>query len=151
MDGIYYGVFFVLIVAIGFLFKQAMTKDNPRPSKMQSQVLSSSTPKQGVQVDVLQMGEGSPAKSGDHVEVHYVASLTNGKVVDSSYEKGGSFKFQMGRRQVIPGWEAGMMGMKVGEKRKFTIAPEQAYGKKGKANVPPNATIVFEVDLIAKR
>lgn len=57
----------------------------------------------------------------------------------------------MGKRQVIPGWEAGMMGMKVGEVRKFTIAPEEAYGSEGKGTVPPNSTIRFEVELLVKR
>ena len=110
--------------------------------------ISSTTPKKGVQVDVMKAGVGKEAKSGRLVQVHYTAWLENGKKVDSSYDKGQIFAFEMGKNQVIPGWEAGMIGMKEGEERKFTIAPEQAYGSKGKANVPPNAVIVFQVELL---
>lgn len=101
-----------------------------------------------MRVDVLAEGSGPEAIAGKKVRVHYTAWLTNGKKVDSSYDKGEVFSFVMGRRQVIPGWEAGMLGMREGEKRKFTIDPDQAYGAKGKANVPPNAVIVFEVELL---
>lgn len=114
----------------------------------QQRPLKSTEPKKGVQVDVMQEGTGPEAKSGSRVTVHYTAWLENGLKVDSSYDKNETFHFTMGRNEVIPGWEAGMIGMRKGEKRKFTIAPAQAYGAKGKANVPPNATIIFEVELL---
>jgi peptidylprolyl isomerase len=123
---------------------QASVKKSPIPSK----VLSSSTPRAGVEVGILKLGNGAPAIAGKTVRVHYTAWLESGLKVDSSHDKGEIFSFVLGRRQVIPGWEAGMLGMLEGEKRKFTISPDQAYGDKGKANVPPNAIIIFEVELI---
>lgn len=146
------GYLLLNLILIGLIFlvvknhlssKKTMTRKIPN-----TKPIKSTEPKKGVQVDVMQEGTGPEAKSGSHVKVHYTAWLENGTKVDSSYDKDEIFKFQMGRNQVIPGWEAGMLGMKQGEKRKFTIAPSQAYGAKGKANVPPNATIIFEVELI---
>lgn len=138
----------VLIGLIGLWVKnQFFTPKKVRKIPIQKPI-KSTEPKKGVQVDVLQEGSGPEAKRGSHVTTHYTAWLEDGTKVDSSYDKGETFSFQMGMNQVIPGWEAGMIGMRRGEKRKFTIAPSQAYGAKGKANVPPNATIVFEVELL---
>ena len=125
------------------------SKKNPKKTIPRNTPIKSSEPAKGVKVDVMQEGQGPEAKSGSHVKVHYTAWLVDGKKVDSSYDKNEIFSFQMGRNQVIPGWEAGMLGMKQGEKRKFTIEPSQAYGAKGKANVPPNAIIIFEVELFS--
>ena len=111
-------------------------------------VLETKIVKQGLQVDKLKEGTGPGASSGKHVTVHYRAFLQDGTEVDSSYAKGGPFEFTMGRNQVIPGWEMGMKGMKVGEVSRFVIAPEHAYGDKGKGKVPPNAEIIFEVTLL---
>ena len=105
-------------------------------------------PAEGVKVDIMQEGKGPAAVRGKKVRVHYTAWLKDGEKVDSSYDKGEPFSFFLGRREVIPGWEHGMLGMKEGEKRKFTIDPDQAYGSEGKANVPPNAIIIFEVELL---
>lgn len=121
----------------------------PKKRSSGRKVLATSSPAKGVKVDKLAEGSGPEAASGKRVEVHYTAWLESGKKVDSSYDKNETFRFTMGRRQVIPGWEAGMLGMQVGEIRRFTIEPEQAYGEKGKANVPPNATIIFEVELLS--
>ena len=111
-------------------------------------VLESKTVKEGIQVDKLKEGSGPGAIAGKKVSVDYRAFLMDGTEVDSSYEKGEVFTFTMGRRQVIPGWEHGMIGMKVGEIRRFKIAPEHAYGEKGHTKVPPNATMIFEVTLL---
>jgi FKBP-type peptidyl-prolyl cis-trans isomerase len=104
--------------------------------------------KKGMQVDKLKEGTGPGAASGKTVTVHYRAFLQNGTEVDSSYVKGEPFVFTLGKRQVIPGWEMGMLGMKVGEVSRFVIAPEHAYGAEGKGKVPPNAEIIFEVTLL---
>ncbi len=141
-------IFYILLglIIAKIIFDSFQKKKTPALKSVK--VISSSTPKEGVNVDVLKEGSGNPAVSGKVVRVHYNAFLTNGKKVDSSYDKNEVFSFTMGRRQVIPGWEAGMIGMKEGEIRKFTISPDQAYGAKGKANVPPNATMIFEVELL---
>lgn len=148
MDSIFF-MTIVLAIVIGIIaiYKIVTTKSS-KPYSTPSKIIRSSEPKKGVQVDVLKEGSGNSADPGRKVWVHYNAWLTNGTKVDSSYDKGEEFSFIMGKNQVIPGWEAGMLGMKEGEKRKFTISPDQAYGDKGKADVPPNAIIIFEVDLL---
>lgn len=105
--------------------------------------------KNGVQVEILKEGMGAVAKNGDTVSVHYVGVLENGAKFDSSIDRGTPFEFNLGARQVIPGWEIGVEGMRVGEKRKLIIPSELAYGERGAGNaIPPNATLIFEVDLL---
>lgn len=101
------------------------------------------------QIEDLQVGEGPEAKAGDRVSVHYVGTLTDGKKFDSSRDRGQPFQFQLGRGQVISGWDNGVAGMKVGGKRNLTIPPEEGYGSRGAGGaIPPNATLLFEVELL---
>ena len=95
------------------------------------------------------MGEGLVAKSGDHVCVHYTGWLTNGKKFDSSVDRNQEFDFVLGAEQVIPGWDQGVVGLRVGGKRKLTIPSGLAYGPIGAGGIiPPNATLVFEIELL---
>jgi FKBP-type peptidyl-prolyl cis-trans isomerase len=97
----------------------------------------------------IKPGTGAEASHGQHVTVHYVGTLTNGKKFDSSRDRGEGFKFKLGAGQVIKGWDQGVAGMKVGGTRKLTIAPELAYGARGFPPViPPDSTLVFEVELL---
>ncbi len=108
------------------------------------------TQTQGLNIEILTAGDGVGVASGQTAVVHYTGMLTDGKVFDSSIPKGQTFPVQLGRGQVIKGWEIGLVGMKVGEKRKLTIAPELGYGKDGYPGViPPNATLIFEVTLVS--
>jgi peptidylprolyl isomerase len=107
------------------------------------------TTKSGLKYEDLKEGTGAEAKKGDTVEVHYTGTLTNGKKFDSSLDRGQPFSFKLGAGQVIKGWDEGVAGMKVGGKRKLMIPPELGYGARGAGGViPPNAELIFEVELL---
>jgi FKBP-type peptidyl-prolyl cis-trans isomerase len=100
-------------------------------------------------IEDLVVGTGAAATSGQKVTVHYTGWLANGKKFDSSKDRGDPFVFPLGKGQVIKGWDEGVQGMKVGGKRKLTIPPAMGYGARGAGGViPPNATLVFEVELL---
>lgn len=101
-------------------------------------------------IEDLTVGSGDEAVSGKSVLVHYTGWLTNGSKFDSSKDRNDPFGFRLGAGQVIRGWDQGVAGMKIGGKRKLTIPPELGYGSHGAGGViPPNATLVFEVELLA--
>ncbi len=104
----------------------------------------------GLKYEQLQAGEGDTAKAGQRVTVHYTGWLTTGQKFDSSVDRNEPFQFNLGAGQVIRGWDEGVDGMLVGEKRKLTIPPQLGYGAAGAGGViPPNATLIFDVELIA--
>lgn len=100
-------------------------------------------------IDDLQVGDGEEAVSGKQIMVHYTGTLEDGTKFDSSLDRSQPFGFNLGAGQVIQGWDQGFAGMKVGGKRKLTIPPEMGYGAAGAGGViPPNATLIFEVELL---
>ena len=103
----------------------------------------------GLVYEEIIVGDGEVATAGHPVTVHYTGWLTNGTKFDSSKDRNDPFVFGLGQGQVIRGWDEGVAGMKVGGTRKLTIPPELGYGTRGAGGViPPNATLVFEVELL---
>lgn len=98
-------------------------------------------------VDTL-VGTGEAVKKGDRVRVHYTGRLMDGKVFDSSIPRGQAFEFDVGQGQVIRGWDEGLLGMKKGGKRTLTIPSEMGYGSRGVGPIPPNADLVFDIELL---
>lgn len=102
-----------------------------------------------LKIEDLVVGTGPEAVSGNLISVHYTGTLTNGTKFDSSKDRGEPFEFTLGAGQVIQGWDKGFNGMKIGGKRKLTIPSEMGYGAQGAGGViPPNATLIFEVELL---
>ena len=102
-----------------------------------------------LKIEILKEGTGAAAKNGDTVVVHYTGTLIDGKKFDSSLDRGEPYSFPLGAGEVIAGWEQGILGMKVGEKRKLFIPSDLAYGERGAGGIiPPNAPLIFEVELL---
>ena len=126
----------VILVIIGsyFIYKQ-------QTNNMENE--------QGLVIETLQEGTGEVTKVNDKITVHYTGWLEDGTKFDSSVDRGPAFIFTLGVGQVIQGWDEGMLGAKVGEKRKLTIPSDLAYGERGMSPIiPPNATLIFEVEII---
>ena len=111
--------------------------------------MSTTTTESGLQTEEIRIGNGAEAQAGQFVSVHYTGWLTDGNKFDSSKDRDEPFEFPLGQQNVIAGWDEGVQGMRVGGVRKLTIPPHLGYGARGAGGViPPNATLVFEVELL---
>ena len=111
--------------------------------------MSQTTTASGLVIEEVLVGEGAEARAGQMVSVHYTGWLTDGTKFDSSKDRNEPFEFPLGARHVIAGWDEGVQGMKIGGTRKLTITAALGYGARGAGGViPPNATLVFEVELL---
>ena len=114
--------------------------------------MSSTTTPSGLVIEEIIVGSGEEAVTGHTVSVHYTGWLTDGTKFDSSKDRNEAFEFPLGGKWVIAGWDEGVIGMRIGGTRKLTIPPELGYGARGAGGViPPNATLVFEVELLDLR
>ena len=113
--------------------------------KKDKQVVTTSS---GLKYEDLKEGNGDEARSGKLVSVLYTGWLTDGTKFHSNTDRKKPFSFEVGSSQVIKGWNEGVVGMKVGGKRKLTIPPELAYSTKGRGQIPPDATLIFELELL---
>lgn len=126
-------------------------KEDEKPQVATGQIAGQTTiDTRDLKIETLKQGSGNvTAAAGKKVTVHYTGSLSDGKVFDSSETRKTPFTFTLGAGQVIPGWDKGVEGMKVGERRRLTIPSNLGYGEKGVGTIiPPNATLVFEVELL---
>ena len=144
-----------ILVAISFVFLQSSYGQTPKEGKTKMKVQEKqgdektvTTPSGLKYLDEV-VGKGASPKSGQTVKVHYTGWLENGTKFDSSVDRGQPFEFVIGVGQVIKGWDEGVSSMKVGGKRKLIIPSQLGYGPRGAgAAIPPNATLIFDVELL---
>lgn len=142
----------IVILVVGGLVYLTMRGKSNTNTENQSNTMAQEI--EGLKITLLQEGSGESAKVGNNVSMNYTGSLIDGTVFDSNIDPQFGhvqpFIFTLGAGQVIKGWDLGLEGMQVGEKRRLEIAPELAYGASGVGNIiPPNATLIFEVELLS--
>jgi peptidylprolyl isomerase len=122
-----------------------LVPDREPPEKKENKMVTTNT---GLQYLDVKVGAGNEAKAGDTIVAHYVGTFKDGKKFDSSRDRNQPFSFQLGKGQVIKGWDEGVAGMKEGGTRKLIIPPQLGYGPNGRGGIPPNSELHFEVELL---
>jgi peptidylprolyl isomerase len=132
---------------VGYLLFPNMVMNFFNPSQMTNEENSSINENPVVVQDII-TGSGKLVEAGDVLTVHYVGTLTDGNVFDSSRDRNIPFSFTLGRGDVIRGWEEGVVGMRVGGRRILIISPEYGYGANSVGAIPANSTLIFDVELL---
>lgn len=145
-------VLVVLVLAWLVLYKAGMfsraAREGASETPASTDSMTTYTTPDGMTIEIVQEGTGAVAEAGKTVAVHYTGTFENGEVFDSSIPRGQPIEFVLGAGMVIKGWDEGILGMKVGEKRKLTIPYTLAYGENGYGPIPPKATLFFDVELV---
>jgi len=145
-------ILIVLVGGIYLIFNKSQSTGNEENNSMEKEEQNNNPTNfeiQGMKVEILKEGSGLEAKEGNTVTVDYVGTLENGIKFDSSLDRGIPFSLTLGQNSVIKGWELGLLGMRVGEKRKLIIPPDLAYGDNAVGNlIPAKSTLIFEVDML---
>lgn len=132
---------FVLGIFAYFVFGFNQTASSPSQTTQINET-------EGLVVEDITQGSGEKVKKGDTIVIHYKGTLPDGTQFDSSYDRGEPFETTIGVGQVIKGWDEGVIGMQVGGKRKLTIPPSLGYGNQAVSSIPPNSTLIFELELL---
>lgn len=151
------GVSVALVAALGLLFfgnyifggAKNVSSGATATQKAQEANVASAVTTNAIRIDEISAGTGQAVKAGDTISVHYIGALAGGGIFDSSYDRGQPISFVVGAGQLIKGFDQGVVGMQVGGKRKITIPPELGYGTEQIGPIPPNSTLVFEVELVS--
>jgi len=140
----------IAVVIVGAIGLFGLNKTDSSKQANVSETLENSNMKQeaGLTIEEIEIGNGPEVKCGNIVTAHYTGRLEDGTQFDSSFDRGTPFQFRICQGQVIPGWDQGLLGMKVGEKRKLTVPPELAYGENEIGPIPPNSTLIFDIELV---
>jgi FKBP-type peptidyl-prolyl cis-trans isomerase FkpA len=141
------GVAFVAYTLFGGSIMR-LFQQNPMNQDSSATAVNTTQSNGGVIINDAVIGTGAEVKSGQLVSVNYVLSLSDGTLIQDSKASGRPFQFTLGAGQVIPGWEQGFAGMKVGGVRTIIIPPELGYGAQQTGPIPPNSTLVFTIELL---
>ena len=137
-----------LLILVALVVGYLIFSNNKNQTTDMAPSNNSQTQASNLKIEDIQVGTGKEVVSGDNIVIHYKGTLTDGTKFDSSYDRGEPFETQIGVGQVIKGWDEGVVGMKVGGKRKLTIPPEMGYGNRAVGPIPANSTLIFEVELV---